>query len=49
MWIRAQVDEMTKKMRQWSARVLYEDIHLYAGEIDDRARKTESVFAKPVI
>ena len=24
---RTQVDEMTEKMRQWGARVLYEDIH----------------------
>lgn len=31
---RAQVDEMTKKMRQWGAHVLYEDLHPYAGGPD---------------
>lgn len=34
---RAQVDEMTKKMRQWGARVLYEDLHPYAGGPDTYA------------
>lgn len=31
---RSQVDELTQKMRQWGARVLYEDLHPYAGGPD---------------
>lgn len=31
---RVQVDEVTEKMRQWGARILYEDLHPYAGGHD---------------
>lgn len=31
---RSQVDEMTKKMQQWGAQVLYEHLHPFAGGPD---------------